>query len=388
MDEIFFHVDLDAFFAAVEILDRPELKGKPLIIGHKGPRSVVSTCSYEARKFGVRSAMPMITALKLCPQAICVDGSYSRYSEVSKQVMNILSQTAPSIIQASIDEAYLDMSGTEKIYKDLIQTAKDLQERITKETGVTASIGIASSRYMAKLASDYHKPNGLTYIPKGREIEFIDLIGLNKLWGVGKASLMLMKKHHIYDTKTLRSFSEDGLKSIMGDSFGSYVYKVARGIDPGIYQGEAKSHSISTERTFYPDLTGEEAINLFLYEFAQEIMFRALDEEFSPKTVGIKIRYSDFTTFNAVYTPNDGIYNSQDVYLHLKQLFWKKYNGRGLRLLGAGLYNLQKGQGPEQLELFIEDKIKRRELEKTIIKLSKSGLDVKRASNLIKRKNK
>jgi Nucleotidyltransferase/DNA polymerase involved in DNA repair len=255
-EPLFFHVDLDAFFASVEVLDNPELKGKPLIIGHPGPRSVVSTCSYEARKYGVHSAMPMTTALRLCPNAICVSGSYKRYSEKSKQVMSILREVAPEMIQASIDEAYLDMTGTEKLYGPGPKTAHRLQDRIKEETGLTASIGVASSRYIAKLASDYKKPNGVTYIPAGREIEFVDLIGIEKLWGVGKAMLDNFRRKGIDDTKSLRSFTKENLCSLFGPSSGEYIYQIVRGIDPGIYQGEAKSHSISSERTFYPDLRG------------------------------------------------------------------------------------------------------------------------------------
>lgn len=382
-DTLFFHVDLDAFFAAVEVLENPNLKGKPLIIGHNGPRSVVSTCSYEARKFGVHSAMPMVTALRLCPQAICVDGSMKLYSEKSKQVMTILRDYAPQMTQASIDEAYLDMSGTTRIYGSPKDSAKRLQERVFNQTGLTASIGIAQSRYIAKLASDYHKPNGITYVPLSREVEFIDLIGLKKLWGIGNATLENLRRYHISDTQTLRNFTEEGLQKLFGPAQGSYLYKISRGIDPGIYQGEAKSHSISAERTFYPDLFGEDAINQFLYELAQDIMFRAFDENFVPKTIGVKIRYADFSTFSTSLTPNVGIYSSKDVYDYLKQLFWAKYKSGGIRLLGAGLYNLYYGETPEQMELFVEEKIKRQGLEKTILKLSKSGLEVKRASNLL-----
>lgn len=381
---LFFHVDLDAFFASVELLDDPTLKGQPLIIGHKGPRSVVSTCSYEARKFGVRSAMPMVTALKLCPNAICISGHMERYNEKSKEVMSVLRSYAPEMIQTSIDEAFLDMTGTERIYGTPGRSAHRLQDMVFEKTGLTVSIGVASSRYIAKLASDYHKPNGVTYIPNGREQEFIDLIGINKLWGVGKATHEAFRKHHIYDIDTLRAFTEEGLQKLFGLAQGSYLYQIVRGIDPGIYTGDVKSHSISSERTFFPDLFGEEAINQFLYELASEIMFRALDEQFSPKTIGVKIRYNDFTTTTAAFTPGVGIYNSKEVFHYLKDLFWNKYKGGGIRLLGAGLYNLYKGDGPEQMELFIEDKIKQQDLEKAILKLSKAGLDVKRASQIKK----
>ena len=173
-EAVFFHVDLDAFFAAVEVLDNPSLKGKPLIIGHKGPRSVVSTCSYEARRFGVHSAMPMTTAMRLCPQAVCVPGNMKRYSEKSKEVMAIISDIAPDYIQASIDEAYLDMTGTGLLYSSPRQAAVLLKERVRKETGLTISVGVGSSRFIAKLASDFKKPDGLTIVPSGLDTVFVD----------------------------------------------------------------------------------------------------------------------------------------------------------------------------------------------------------------------
>ena len=388
IESVFFHVDLDAFFASVEVLDHPEYKGKPLIIGQKGPRSVASTCSYEARRYGVHSAMPMTTALRLCPNAICISGNMRRYSEKSKEVMTILRSFAPGFIQASIDEAYLDMSGTERLYGKSSDAARSLKEKIKRETGLTVSIGIAPSRFLAKLASDFRKPDGLTRVPIGREEEFIDAVGLKKLWGVGKATLQALERCHINDTQTLRSLSKEYLVKSFGEASGNYLYKVVRGIDPGIYTGEVKSHSISSENTYYPDLYSKEAIDTFLLEMSQEVMFRAMDEHFMPRTVGVKIRYGDFTTVSIQATPNDGIYSSKDVYTLARDLFWKKYTGEGVRLLGVGLYSLYEGDNVEQGELFASDKEKQRELEKAILNLNQKGSKLLRASALKKNQEK
>ena len=227
-DPLFFHVDLDAFFAAVEVLDDPSLKGKPLIIGHKGPRSVVSTCSYEARRFGVHSAMPMTTALRLCPQAVCVPGNMRRYSEKSKQVMAIIRDIAPCYIQASIDEAYLDMTGTETIYGGQREAALLLKDRVRQETGLTISVGVASSRFIAKLASDYRKPDGLTIVPRGLETEFVDAVGLRKLWGVGRATMEKLERYNIRSTADLRSYSLQRLEQLFGRSGGGYLSRIER----------------------------------------------------------------------------------------------------------------------------------------------------------------
>ena len=383
---LFFHVDLDAFFASVEILDNPKLKVKPLIIGHPGPRSVVSTCSYEARKYGVHSAMPMVTALKLCPKAIVIRGNMKRYSEMSHKVMSILSSYAPEMIQASIDEAYLDMTGCEKIYGDAVSSAKNLKERIKSQTGLTASIGVGSSKFIAKLASDYRKPDGLTVVPYGLEQDFVDAVGLNKLWGIGKATLENLHKHHIYTTEELRSLSQNQLASFFGSSLGEYLYKIVRGIDPGIYSGESKSHSISSERTFYPDLFDQDAIDAFLLELSQEVMFRSMQEKMIAKTIGLKLRYASFKTYTLQSTPDRGIYTTKDVYEEVKMLFKKKHTGEGIRLLGVGLYSLYSGEEQEQPELFSSNKERERKLEKVILSLNLKGNNIVRATSLAKSK--
>lgn len=382
MGSVFYHIDLDAFFAAVEILDNPAYKDKPLIIGTAGIRSVASTCSYEARKYGVHSAMPMTTALKLCPNAITIPPRMGRYSEKSKEVMSIIRDFAPGFLQVSIDEAFLDLTGMERIYPLPGRAAKELKSKIFKETGLTVSIGVAPSRFLAKLASDFRKPDGLTIVPAGKEIEFIDAVGLKKLWGIGKSTLESLKRKGITTTETLRSYSEMELQIMTGESSGSYLYKIARGIDPGIYTSEAKSHSISTETTFIYDVYGYDALDTYLLAMSQELMFKAMDNKEIPRTVGIKLRYGDFTTTTIQETPYGAIYSSSDVYEIAKRLLRKKYNGQGVRLLGLFLSQIYSSEEVEQGELFAEDKEKRRNLEKTIIALSKKGNKVTKAGLL------
>ena len=384
MGTVFFHIDLDAFFASVECLDHPEYRGKPLIIGYPGPRSVASTCSYEARKYGVHSAMPMTTALKLCPDAICVWGNYRRYSEKSKEVMDIIKAFAPGFLQVSIDEAFLDLTGMGRIYPLPGKAARKLKEDILKNTGLTVSVGVGTSRFIAKLASDFHKPDGLTVVPRGREIDFVDTVGIEKLWGVGKSTLEALKRKGITSTSSLRSYSPEELSSLFGPSSGEYLYSVSRGIDPGIYQGEAKSHSISEEHTYWPDVYDKGAMEEELLAMSQSIMFRALDEKSVGRTVTLKIRYGDFSTFTISETPQRGIYSSEDIYSIACRLLEKKYNNSGVRLLGLSLGNLYEGENPEQGEFFMEKEKKLRELEKTILNLSKDGKKVTRATVLKK----
>ena len=382
MGEVFFHIDLDAFFASVEILDHPEYRGKPLIIGTPGPRHVASTCSYEARKYGVHSAMPMTTALKLCPDAICVPGRMRRYSEMSRRVMGIIRAFAPGFLQVSVDEAFLDLSGMERIYPLPGKAARALKEEIRNETGLTVSIGVAASRFIAKLASDYRKPDGLTIVPHGKEELFVDSVGLRKLWGIGDSTLAALAKRGITTPAVLRKYGEAELQRMFGRSSGEYLYKIARGIDPGIFQGEAKARSISTEETFYPDVYGYDALDACLLEMSQEVMFRALDEKKVPRTVGIKLRYGDFTTTSVQETPRKPIYSSSDVFAIAKSLLRERYTGEGVRLLGVSLSGIYDGEDVEQHDMFSEKEERERKLEKTILSLSQKGSKIIKARNL------
>ncbi len=386
MGAAFFHIDLDAFFASVEILDHPEYKGLPLIIGTPGKRSVASTCSYEARRYGVHSAMPMTKALMLCPDAVCIPPRMKRYSEKSREVMSIIRSFAPGFLQVSVDEAFLDFTGMERLYPLAGKAARQLKERIYEETGLTASIGVAPSRFLAKLASDYHKPDGLTIVPAGREEEFIDRVGLEKLWGIGHAMQARLRRKGISSAAALRKYTEEELISLFGRNSGEYLFKAVRGIDPGIYQGEARSHSISTETTFYNDISDRDTLEYYLLEMSQEVMFRALEEKQVPRTIALKLRYGeDFMTTTAQISPYEEIYSSDDVFSYLKRLLEAKWDRRGVRLLGVSLANTYEGENPMQGDFFMEREEKRRELDKAILSLSKDGARIVRARSLEKR---
>ena len=382
MGQVFFHIDLDAFFASVELLDHPEYRGKPLIIGTPGPRHVASTCSYEARKYGVHSAMPMTTALRLCPNALCVPGRMKRYAEKSREVMAIIRSFAPGFLQVSVDEAFLDLTGMERIYPLPGKAARLLKEKILAETGLTVSIGVASSRFIAKLASDFNKPDGLTIVPPGKEEAFVDKVGLEKLWGIGDSMLSSLHKRGINTTAALRSYPEDRLRAAFGEKASEYLEAVARGIDPGIYSKDSKTRSISTERTFYPDIHSTDTLDSYLLEMSEEVMFRALDERKVPRTVSVKLRYGDFSTLTVQETPSGGIYSSLDVYELAKRLMRSRYKGEGVRLIGVALQGIYDGDEIEQGEFFRDKEKKERRLEKTILGLSKKGQRLVRARNL------
>lgn len=383
MEPVVFHVDMDAFYAAVEQHDHPELRGKPLIIGGLGPRSVVSTASYEARKFGLHSAMPTAQALRLCPSVIVLKPNMQRYNQISKIVMEICKSFSSQVQQISIDEAFLDMTGTQRLYGLPREAGMLLKQKVTQETGLTISVGIASSRFIAKMASDYNKPDGLCRVSAGREQAFIDAVGLKKLWGVGKVTQAQLAKHHILSASQLRSYTLCSLQSLFGHSMGHFLYHACRGIDPGIFTGEAKSHSISTETTFVEDVTTSNVLEQNLLQMSHEVMFRSLEEKQIGRTIGIKLRLPDFTTCTCQITPQANIYSAEQIYSYAKQLLMQKWHeGIPVRLLGLGLYQLYEGDKPMQEELFDDPFQKKRELEKVILAMQKKGQQVFKATNL------
>ncbi|HPX28218.1 MAG TPA: DNA polymerase IV [Sphaerochaeta sp.] len=382
IETVIFHVDIDAFFAAVEILDDPGLAGKPLIVGGLSKRGVVSTASYEARKYGVHSAMPMTQALRLCPHATVIPGRHARYSEVSAQVMGILREFSSDVHQISIDEAFLDMSGTERLWGRPREAALKLKERVHEETGMTISVGIGPNRLIAKMASDYNKPDGLCKVSESKKELFIDAVGLKKLWGVGKVTQEELKSQKITTTGELRSIPLERLKKLFGNSMGSFLYHVVRGIDPGIFS-EAKSRSISTEHTFLEDVGDREVLEETLLSMSHEVMFRSLDERQIARTIGVKIRLSDFSTSTVQTTPAEAILSAEQVYAIAKELLAQKWRpGMKVRLIGVGLYQLYDGTSPLQGELFESEHEKKRKLEAVVLALQKEGHVLVKAANL------
>ncbi len=386
METVFFHVDMDAFFASVEQMDHPEHRGKPLIVGGLGNRGVVSACSYEARAFGVHSAMPMFQARKLCPQAIYVQGRMHRYHEVSKTILSILATFSPAVQQISIDEAFLDMTGTERLFGKPRVAAQLLKQKVREETSLVISVGIGPSRFIAKMASDYGKPDGLCRVAPGKELAFVDVVGLKKLWGLGESSLSALARHHITNVAQLREYGKEYLQRTFGVAAGEYFYQVCRGIDPGIYSGDSKSHSISTECTFPVDIADQDILHQYLLRMSHEVMFRSIEEKVMGKTVGIKIRYADFTTTSAQETPDKPIYSAEEIYQTACRLLDQRLTtGRSIRLIGVGLYQTRIGEAPLQEELFEDNFKRKRELEKAVLSLRAKGRNLEKASILQQR---
>ncbi|WP_191013673.1 DNA polymerase IV [Treponema zioleckii] len=355
MQKVFLHVDLDAFFASVEQLDNPQYRGKPVIVGgHRGMRrGVVSTASYEARAFGVHSAMPLFMAEKLCPQGIFLPGRMHRYHEKSEEVMAIFKEYSPDIHQISVDEAFIDLTGTERLFGPAEETAKRLKKEIKEKTGLTVSVGVASTKYVAKIASGLKKPDGLCVVPFGKECDFMLSLPLEKLWGAGTKTLARLRQFGILTTRNIYERSLPLLQSIFGKAGGLFLYNAVRGNESEDFNQETKSRSISAENTYTYDLTDSEAIETALLQLCHTVMFRALKEKLRSKTVALKIRYEDFSTFTAQDTRERDVSSIEDFFERVKALFFKKYqNGMGIRLLGVGLQNVEDSTKPRQQELF------------------------------------
>ncbi len=351
----YLHVDLDAFFASVEQLDNPELRGKPVIVGGlpEDRRSVVSTASYEARKYGVHSAMPTFQAYRLCPNGIFVRGRMHRYAELSYQIMSIFRDYSPDVDQMSIDEAFIDLTGTEKLFGPPAETAALIKKRVKAETGLTVSMGLASTKYLAKIASGLNKPDGFCHIRHGDEQNFMLNLPLNKVWGLGPKSLELIRSKGLISTKDIFERDYDTLEFLFGKNMAGFLYNVVRGLENNSFKRETKSHSISAETTFPYDLTDIYMIETELLELAHGVFFRLLKEESFSRTAFVKIRYDDFSTCTVQETTERNIITLDTYYEIIKRLFEKKYqNGRGIRLLGVGFENIVKEEKPYQQDLF------------------------------------
>ncbi len=371
MENVFFCADMDAFYASVEQHDNPDYAGKPLIVGGiEGHRGVVSACSYEARRYGVHSAMPSSTAHKLCPNGIFVPVRMERYKEVSDHIMEIFTRYAPEVIQNSIDEAFLDLTGTDRLMGPPLEVAAKIKACVKEETGLTVSIGIGCNRYLAKLASDYRKPDGLYQVEKGKEIEFIDSIPLKKLWGIGKSTYTRLESSGITSAAQIRSLSDTVLEGMFGKGAAEFLKAISRGEDPGICSTEHKSRSISNEITFDQDVGDYAVLRETLLGLSHQILFRLLEKGWSSKTLALKLRLDNFSTSTIQMTQETAFTSAEEVFQASLVLLQKKWDRRrNIRLIGLGFQNADTA-GETQLQLFDEIHEKQNKVEKAVLELN------------------
>jgi DNA polymerase-4 len=347
------HVDMDAFFASVEVLDNPAYKGQPVIVGAlpSSIRGVVSTCSYEAREFGVRSAMPIREAYRLCPHGIYVIPRMWRYLEISAQIHQIFHTFSPLVESISIDEAFLDMTGCEHFYESLEHMGLKIKKSICDNTGLTASVGIAPNKFLAKLASDANKPNGLTILPQKNVDSFLLPLPVGKLYGVGTVIGGKLNALGIKTVSDLRQKSKSWLSSIFGVQ-GEQLYDLARGIDVSPVQPSWEQKSISQERTFMYDITTREPLEQVLAELVYSVAFSLRKKKLYAKTVTLKIRFGDFSTYTRSRTLENSVNDDLSIYEVAQKLLDTFSLHKGVRLLGVGISNLTE---THQLDLFQAD---------------------------------
>jgi nucleotidyltransferase/DNA polymerase involved in DNA repair len=350
MQRIIFHVDMDAFFAAVEQRDNPQYRGKPLIVGAKpGNRGVVSTASYEARKFGIHSAMPINEAFSRCPQGIFITPRMEVYERVSGQIMRILEQFSPQIEQVSVDEAFIDMSGTEKLFGEPLNAAKQISQQIKKQQGLTASIGIASSKFVAKIASDINKPDGITCAPfEGEQLEkWLAPLPLRRMWGVGSRSEEIFNRCSVNTIGDMQKLSMDCLCKRFGKQ-GVAFYYLCRGIDNRqVEQGDSVK-SISREHTFNVDCFDRQEWKKTLHRLSQDVARQARNNGVKASTVFLTYRRPDFsrhTKRKSLAEPTNLAKTIYDTVIGILE----ELDERCFRLIGVGITGLDQ---QIQLNLF------------------------------------
>jgi DNA polymerase-4 len=344
------HVDMDAFFVSVELLERPELRGKPVVVGgQKDQRGVVSAASYEARKFGIHSAMPLRTAGRLCPQAIFLDGHHEKYGEWSDRVATILAKFSPIVEMVSIDEAYLDLAGTERLHGPPLAAADKLLRTITQTTNLPCSGGLASTRLTAKVASDQAKPRGLVWVVPGQEQRFLAPLPVRKIPGIGEVTERALRALGIETVDQIAAVPQEKLEQIFGQ-WGTALYRKARGGDSYEFIIDAEPKSISHNHTFGEDTDDANALATLLSHLSQKACKRLREAGLAARTLTLTIRYTGFETYTRSKTLGEPARLDGDIYAVFQDLFRAhRDKKKKVRLLGVSLSGLTHGN--EQLDL-------------------------------------
>src|SRR5256885_2032066 len=344
------HVDMDAFFVSVELLERPELCGKPVIVGGQpNQRGVVTAASYEARKFGVHSAMPLRTAGRLCPHAVYLDGHHAKYTEWSDRVAGILAKFSPIVEMVSIDEAYLDLAGTERLHGPPLAAADKLLRAIARATGLPCSGGLASTRLVAKVASDQAKPRGLLWVAPGAEARFLAPLSVRKIPGIGEVTERALRALGVETMEQLGAITREKLEKVFGQ-WGDALYRKARGGDSYEFVIDAEPKSISHNHTFGEDTDDTAMLEAMLSHLSQKTCKRLREAGLAARTLTLTIRYAGFDTYTRSKTLPESACLDADIFAVFLALFREHRNRkRKIRLLGVSLSGFS--HGGAQLDL-------------------------------------
>ncbi len=345
------HLDMDAFFASVEQHDRPELRGKCVIVGGSSPRGVVTTASYEARRYGVRSAMPMFEARRRCPHGIVVPGRMHRYKEISRRVMSRLQSFTPLVEKVSIDEAYMDISGCERLHGPPAEMGAAIKKAVRDEVRLTCSVGIAPVRFLAKIASDIQKPDGMTIITPDQVMRFIDRLPVEKVPGVGPKALKRLNKMGINTLGQVRLHRPESLDRHMG-KFGRRLTALAQGRDDTPVNPASQAKSFSSEATLDRDLTDRDALRQQLLHHAEDVGRQLRRHGAKARTVTLKIKYHDFRQITRSATLKEPFQSSDILFNQACRLLKDELLEQRIRLVGVGASNLVISRIPSQMDLF------------------------------------
>lgn len=356
----FLHVDMDAFFVSCELARRPELRGKPVVVGGAGARGVVAAASYEARAYGVHSAMGSVKAQRLCPHAVFLDGDHRHYSEVSARVMAHFRDVTPMVEPLSLDEAFLDVAGAVRLLGPPVEIARRLRATVLEVEGLTCSVGVSARKFLAKLASEAAKPKataqgpvfgpGVVEVEPGRELDFLHPLPVRALWGVGPATHKVLDRLGIRTVGDLAAFDERTLVNALGTANGRHLHQLANAVDHRGVEPDQRVRSVSHEETFASDLRTSREVDVEAVRMADAVGQRLRDAGIAGRTVTVKVRYHDFQTITRSVTLAAAVDAGVDIARAAKSLLDGIDPGAGVRLLGVGVSNLDR-DGSVQLSL-------------------------------------
>ena len=348
------HIDMDAFYCSVEERDRPELVGKPVIVGGTPEgRGVVAAANYEVRKYGVHSAMPAATARRLCPHAVVLPARHSYYAKVSHQIREIFQRYTPLVEPLSLDEAFLDVKASEALFGSSAQIGRKIKTEIAETLNLVASVGVAPNKFLAKIASDLDKPDGFLVVNPDHVQDFLDPLPVSRLWGVGKVSQKTLHKRGVHTISALRQLSQAELQKLFG-KVGAHLWRLAHGIDDRAVVPDSEAKSISHETTFDVDITDRETLRSWLLELTEQVGRRLRRHQLYGRTVQIKVRFEDFRTITRARTLSEPTHITQEIWRVAAALLEQNLSTehRGVRLLGIGVSGFAGESG--QVSLFEE----------------------------------